>query len=650
MEKQFQKYHPRIYKLDELILDIYDMVYLHSDKYKIKYMDTSDLHLDRFKLSDYDLDIIFKDYKPFQMVPSGMFYDTNKEIDSICAKRIEKNRDITIRIIEYQTKNSVTNIHDPVNVNKIIRTLFSELVTNKKTSNIMLPIINIDVIGSDLEKYADLQPYIDPAKFYSIELTEHFYRIITLEFFLEKYPVNELIIKNFIYKIADALYQINIVYPGFKCNQLMPSMIDCYLKISNKIVYPEPKLYNFYLAEIENFVQNDYLKNGKLPAMGPNLPYNDIYQLLNNLWNHHNAIIIQYLDLVKLFDEILPKKIRSDNIYLTRDLWNTLSDDEKYALKIKNIRNNVLLASADVFGEGSIPKFGTQDVPNKGSLEVPETDLSMNDLGQLDIDTSIEAESRITPNDLSNKNTINKKSHNNDIDSMSNKKKIEKTENYRDSTHKPSKIIQVSESDIESIHRKPSRTQKVYHGHRKINPDNLSQVPKTSKHSRHEDEFNLNKHHQSQFNGAQSRVNSLGQFFGANAPINMPQSNNQMPYNFNQDQMQNFAMSRQTPAMNPEMALPGQYPPSQTDQMPNQDMLNQMQQYLAASGNSPSMIQPNAMANMMQPNSMANMMPPTQTPQIDPAMYQQMMNQQMMNQQMMQNGQSGGYRNPFFFH
>ena len=57
------EYHPKLYEIDELILDIYNAVYLKSDQYQVRIIDVSDLVLERFKSTDYNLDTIFEKTK-----------------------------------------------------------------------------------------------------------------------------------------------------------------------------------------------------------------------------------------------------------------------------------------------------------------------------------------------------------------------------------------------------------------------------------------------------------------------------------------------------------------------------------------------------------------------------------------------------------
>ena len=346
MSSQIEPYS--IYQVDELIFDIYSAVYAKI-AYKTKLIDVSNLKMIRFKLTDYDLDTIFNKTKILyaDQYPTGLIMD-GVNINQLWFKRKGEIHLSTIRIIPYFSKESLDDMTDPINVNQVLKTLLSELVTNDKTNGILLPIVNVDVMGSDLVPYEKVKPYIDAKKYYSIELTEKFYSLTTLDNFFRSYPLDMRVLKSIIYQAVDILYQINIAYPKFRYNQMFPETINCYLKrTENNVKFPELKLSDFYLAEIEEIVPNNYIRSGIINIPNIESGYSDLYQLLNYMWNNLNIDIKKYPELISLFDIILPKKIRSNDKYLTIKLWNTLTDDEKNDLGIKNIRNGTFFTSQD---------------------------------------------------------------------------------------------------------------------------------------------------------------------------------------------------------------------------------------------------------------------------------------------------------------
>lgn len=348
MANSENKYNSGIYQLDELLQNLYNAVYAKSNDFTAGFIDVADLKMSRFKLYDYDLDLIFEK-TPTKYVgnyPTGIM-DNGTDIEQIWVKRAGETDMCTVRIIPYMNKDSVNKMSDPINVNQVVKTLLSELVVGDKTNNTLLPIVNIDVKGSDLIPYDKIKPLVDEDKYYSIQITEKFYSLTTLDNFLRNYPLDQRVIKTIIYQAVDVLYQISRSFSNFRYNQFIPEMIDCYLKKNDDIVFPELKLSDFYLSDIGDVISNDYLKSGQIHIPHIDSSYSDLYQLLNYLWNHIATDIKKYPELVSLFDIILPKKIRSEEIYLTKKLWDELTEEEKYDLEIKNIRNNTFFTSKD---------------------------------------------------------------------------------------------------------------------------------------------------------------------------------------------------------------------------------------------------------------------------------------------------------------
>jgi hypothetical protein len=378
--------HPRIYQLDELISDVYNFVYRKSEGYKIKFIDISNLKLERFKLTDYNLDTIFSNSK-IQYIgsfPTGIRRDVNDPLTEINEIRFKRqglkdpqsgeHHHTLIRIVPYPVAGTANQLTNPINVNLIMRTLLSELVLNERTNNIILPIINIDINGSDLTGYQEIKPHIDPRHLYSIQITEKFYQYITLDQFLKSYPLTGKVFRTIIYQAIDALYQISLFHLGFRYNQFIPPMIGCYLKNDGNQILPELKLAEFYLSEITNVVDNDYLDKFHIPIV--DIPYADLYQLLNYLWNNYRNNILSFSDVNQIFNILLPEAIRSSEMYLTDELWNKLSAEQQNDLKIHMIRNINLLNSNDSLRDTSFTKTKFDEI---GRITSQSLSLNGND-------------------------------------------------------------------------------------------------------------------------------------------------------------------------------------------------------------------------------------------------------------------------------
>ncbi len=618
-----------IYQLDDLINDVYDKVYAEIGDFNIDYFNITNLNLERFKLYDYNLDTIFTKTK---IKYSGNYntglnniHESSKTIEEIHFKRQGETHMTTIRIVPYIDRDNINNISDPINVHQIIKTLLSELVVSGKTNRILLPIINVDIEGDYLKDYNAISSYIDPKKIYSIEITEKFFSLTTLENFLKEYPLNSDIFEYIIYQIVDVLYEINLVYPGFKYNQLIPQHIDCYLKNKNDIIFPELKLCDFYLSEIKDIVENSYLKNIEIREIDN--PYADLYQFLNYLWKNYYIDISKYPHIIDIFNNILPQKIRSSDFYLTKDLWNTLSDEEKIELEIKNIRNN------DFF-------------INKYPMNSKFIEANMN---------------RIKNNKKSNDNHIvmsNKKKNINNEKSISD---INETTLDNDNEKLNDKFYTVSSNSTKkqsekiklTAGKKNSKNNKefTYHGRRIINNNIGNNIINNKNNNDLLNQFQNNDLYGSQ----QQKMSAIGSLLGAsqNDLSRTPAAS------YGQIMQQ---LAQQYPNHVNQTFLPGQFPQNQISSMPAQqeNMLQDneaLMKYLNASNIDPNMMN-NYMNMMQQPQQVYQPQIPQQMYQMPPMQQPSMMPQQMQipqtsmaaQQMPLQNGGSvGTKKNPFFF-
>ena len=677
MTDQIEKYHSRIYQLDELIIDVYNAIYVDpkSNNYKQEFIDVSNLKMDRFKLFDYDFDVIFSKTK-IQFVdefPTGM-KDNGNDVKQIWFKRKGEIYMSTIRIVPYFDKETMNNMADPVNVHNIIKTLLAELVVSEKTNNILLPIINVDVAGTDLLSYEKIKPYVDSNKYYSLQITEKFYSLMTLDNFMKNYQLDIRVLRSIIYQATDILYQIGIVYPDFRYNQMFPETIDCYLKLIENIEIPELKLSDFYLSQIEELVPNNLIKSKTVDIPYIDSAYSDLYQLINYMWNNLSVDIKKYPELILLFDFILPKKIRSDGKYLTLELWNKLTEEEKFDLKIKNIRNSTFFTSKDsllhtTFKPGEsfsrisldIPDI-TDDVSTERDEEIHTKNDILDDESENVLDDYSDTESisedsqmdEFEPKRNSNESNqritlMNKKYSNNDIDSMSHKKsKSNKRNNYQD--------VEIpynddEQSDERKTYDKPSRINprnsnigqknksKSYHGTRYLNPpDNsllLRELNNDARRMNNNQNYYDNGLQQMNLNGIPSRINSIGEALGA-TPGDFNNANRNVDYN---------QIAQKMAQMNNPM--PGQFPPNVPNPVPT-NILNPMGQMGQMAQMGQNQVQQNDeyLNRYLAANQMQNQQ------QVDPNMLAYLMQQQQQNNQSMypQQQMNGGGNKPFFFH
>lgn len=546
-----------INNLDFLIKFIYDTIYLKNIPYNIKFIDVTNINLERFKLYDYNLDTIFNSsYNFINEYETGLKAE-NLDWKQFVFKRSGKTESSYIRIVEYPELSEIPrySISHPINVNLIIRTLLSELVVNYRTNNILLPIINVDVVGSDLIEFKNLEFMADSKKYYSIQITEKFYKMSTLEEFLKTNPITDFVLENIIHQAADVLYNISIVYSNFRSNQMFPEMIDCYSKTISGNIYPEIKIGNFYLSRIHNIIENDYLKIINIPEIDS--IYSDFYCLINWMWNNLNSDFIKYTDLVDILDKILPPKIRSTNRYLDKIIWDRLTDEEKFSLEIKNIKN--------IIDDHLKTKYQTKI----NSIDIPEESQIIQTEEILDMPTK-----------------DNNKKYGENIDNMSDDS-IESTEDRKVYTRKP-RLITIPEKPVQSRIRDTKL--KTYHGTRIINnfqPEEREYINKneTKKAASVSELFGVQNNNNQQYQ-------QIAQQLATTQPYTSPPVNPQMMPSFMPNTMQY-----------PQMANPMMMQNNVQNPQPDNTDMNNMYRYMAAMQMNPYDANQNVPSQMpVQPN------------------------------------------------
>ena len=375
--------------LDDIIQAVLDGI---DGSRKIAKIDVKSYQLGWAKLEDYSLDDVFTKTRIQYLgsYPTGI-----PDVNQLWFKRQGTIDMSTIRITPYANDKAVNNIRDPVNVNQILLQVLSELVLQKRTNNVLLPIINVDVKGIDLQEFDKVVPRLKPSSdlspsrsrldslqvkpyitnaIYSISITERYYSLIPLSKFIEDNELTEDVLRSMIYQVIDVVKQITSVYPKFRYNQMVPEMIDCYVKKNGDVVYPLIKLSRFYLAEIKGLFDN---------VSAPSFVesnYSDIYQFLRYMWDHMKVDIDKYPNVVQFFDRAYPEEIRSDDPDLSSFDVNKIRDDpffKDHKVEVRRVKPALTetLEEPDLVEEQAEKKSPTTDIgmPNNKQKRISST-------------------------------------------------------------------------------------------------------------------------------------------------------------------------------------------------------------------------------------------------------------------------------------
>ena len=208
------------------------------------------------------------------------------------------NDDIYFKVL---SNNISTLMKISLNKNKLndnfVSYVLSQLVLKKKTNNILLPIVNINVNLQDLKKLLQsidnlpliYEEYINnnKTKIVSIKIRECFYNLTTLRKYIE--TENNIDYKLLLFNIINTLEIIKSIYRNFNHNNLSLDNIFIYHKntlnentIINGISYSLPS--QPYEIKISNF-EYSKLTNAEIELLNINFPAdkNDLSYLAKDI-------------------------------------------------------------------------------------------------------------------------------------------------------------------------------------------------------------------------------------------------------------------------------------------------------------------------------------------------------------------------------
>lgn len=248
-----------------------------------------------------------------------------------------------IKLRVYPNIKLMNNINFDINNDLKISFLLSNLLTDKKTINILLTIFNIDLSIKNLIPFLtksnlmnDFTDSID--KYASISICENFTEMISLNELFNKYQdIKPMEFLSIIFQVIYTLVLIRKSYPNFSHNLLNIYNIYIYInQSSNNIIYKYNNInYNInnkYIIKIFNF---------ELSNINSNIN-KDISTFFNSL--QKNLIIKKYLEnnlyLKKIIIEsinMIPEDIMQYNNFLNNFTINKLDDSNiNYNASAKN--------------------------------------------------------------------------------------------------------------------------------------------------------------------------------------------------------------------------------------------------------------------------------------------------------------------------
>ena len=371
---------------------------------------TGKFKIDKVELNNISIDDIkfkYNDSQQYHEMLTELFLgnfkllEYNKNTKTTVLKRYSDNLSLSLYITPYHNDKNVNSLNEPNNTDSLFSYLLSQLVLNKKTKHILLPIINIDAefqqISDILKSYKSYTDYTTAienetiSNIFSVRVKEHFFKSMCLDQYLNS---NECSLKPLLFQIIHTLAVLQDEYKGFRHNKLNFNNIYVYLKkdvggvdtytFNEKNYYVprnsfEIKLSNFNHASIPGY----YSSNNKVPFSDKVNQYFDLHYFLNRMI-HHQLFNDYCDDNTRTFlDKVIPKKYRNktNNYYMERNIQlfkpkELLNDDYFAAYRMKPEHSESEMMSEDSYYLGINAKLesdneavlGIQHSKKKGSM------------------------------------------------------------------------------------------------------------------------------------------------------------------------------------------------------------------------------------------------------------------------------------------
>ena len=310
-----------------------------------------------------------------ELLKKGKFsyLNYNKKDLLIYFIRYSDSYPITVKIGTYTS--DVNELNNFSNNDSLFSYLLSQLVLNKKTKHILLPIVNLDVPFDKIENliktigiYNVLKEKIDfneIKNIFSVRIREHFFKSISLGEYLLQHICSY---KPLLFQIIHTLAVIQKEFPGFRHNNLTPENILIYLKkenLSNNIyeygknnwVIPnigfDIKITNFEKSVIPKYYGVMNQRDTDVPYINETNDYFDLHTFLNSLIEGNYKISLQNnsnceLNTKKFLNKIIPNEYRGlkkGSYYLDKNIViHRPVDllDDPYFNEYKNIKKENL--------------------------------------------------------------------------------------------------------------------------------------------------------------------------------------------------------------------------------------------------------------------------------------------------------------------
>ena len=274
---------------------------------------------------------------------SFISYDNTNEI--IYLKRFSDSFPVIIKICTY--KDDINNLVNFSNNDALFSYILSQLVINKKTKNILLPIINFDISFDKIEPLLKNLPiyktikdkveYNEIKNILSVRIREQF----TQSKILKEYLIDNACDYNkLLFQLIHTLALLQKEFPGFRHNNLTVNNVLVYINKNpedltyefgnNKWILKENnftiKITNFEKATLPKYYGIQNQRDTDVPYITEINEYFDLHTFLNSLTDKSSSLEKNLSDCTletkKFIDKVLPNNVRTNkngNFYLNKN-------------------------------------------------------------------------------------------------------------------------------------------------------------------------------------------------------------------------------------------------------------------------------------------------------------------------------------------
>jgi hypothetical protein len=304
-------------------------------------------------------------------VLNGRFKILNfdEESNTILLKKYSNQFPVDVKISFYTNEKKIESLEDKTNNDSLFSYLVSQLVLSKKSSHLLLPIINIDTKFNEIERFVNNDTSYNKIKQLitngnildtcCIQLREHFFKSVTLEHYLKE---NRCVYKQLLFQVIHTLAVLQNEFNGFRHNNLILKNVFLYLKRDSEsfVEYDGFKNDKFYLPNTGFDIKIGNFEHAVIPKFygmsnysDPNIKfadqpnqYYDLFTFLNDLLEGNNMMSL-FKDgnkcdsnTKKFLDVVFPPHLRGlNNNKMTKNIVIARPVDLLYDKYFEEFRN-----------------------------------------------------------------------------------------------------------------------------------------------------------------------------------------------------------------------------------------------------------------------------------------------------------------------